>query len=105
MYDDLLGDVEMVCEGAQFYIVVNGNKIAKRESRQWTNLVFGYSVEDLDGGKNIAIDVDCSKLPSGHREPILQRVAAARRVAGANPAPEGLATADMDRQSWRGCPK
>jgi len=66
MHDDLLGDVEMVVEGGQFYIIVNGLKIAKRENRQWTNLVPGYSVEDLDGGAKIAIDVDPSMLPQGH---------------------------------------
>jgi hypothetical protein len=73
MRDDLLGNVEMVGEGGQFYIIVNGVKIAKRENCQWTSLVPGYSVEDLDGGERIAIDVDCSKLPFGRREAIQQR--------------------------------
>src|SRR5215470_7536873 len=62
MRDDLLGDVEMVGEGGQFFIIVNGLKIAVRENRQWTSLVPGYSVEDLDGGAQIAIDVDSSML-------------------------------------------
>ncbi len=80
MHDDLLGDVEMVCKGGQFYIVVDGNKIAKHESRQWKSLFPGYSVEDLDGGETIAIDVNCSKLPAGHREVIEQRAGIGRPV-------------------------
>jgi hypothetical protein len=67
MRDDLLGDVEMVDEGGQFYIVVNGLKIAKRENCQWTNLVAGYSVEDLDDGASIAIEFDRSKVPQAAR--------------------------------------
>jgi hypothetical protein len=75
---DLLGDVEMVGVGGQFYIVVNGIKIAKRENAEWTSLVPGYSVENLDGGERVAIDVDCSKLPLDHREAIQHRARIAR---------------------------
>ncbi len=39
----------MVGEARQFYIIVNAAKIAKREDRQWTGLVPGYSIEELDG--------------------------------------------------------
>jgi hypothetical protein len=39
----------MVGEARQFYIIVNGVKIAKREDCQWTGLVPGYSIEELDG--------------------------------------------------------
>jgi hypothetical protein len=67
MRDDLLGDVEMLGEGGQFYIFVNGVKIAKRENCQWTNLVPGYSIEDLDGGAKIAIYY--SKLPQAAVKP------------------------------------
>jgi hypothetical protein len=63
MRDDVLGDVEMVGEDGQFYLVVNGVRIARRENRQWTNLVPGYSVEDLDGGASIAIEFNGLKLP------------------------------------------
>jgi hypothetical protein len=73
MRDDLLGNVEMVDEGGQFYVVVNGIKIAKRENAEWTSLVPGYSVENLDGGQRLAIDVDCTKLPLDHREAIQHR--------------------------------
>jgi hypothetical protein len=63
MRDDVLGDVEMVGEDGQFYVVVNGVRIARRENCQWTNLVPGYSVEDLDGGASIAIEFSGAKLP------------------------------------------
>jgi hypothetical protein len=98
MHDDLLGDVEMFCEGGQFYIVVNGNKIAKREGRQWTSLVPGYSFEDLDGGERIAIDVDCSKLPLGHREAIEQRAGIERPVLRSpfDGPPSGVRDPDAD---------
>jgi hypothetical protein len=36
----MLGDVEMVDQAGQFYIVVNGIKIAKRENRLRTRLVW-----------------------------------------------------------------
>jgi hypothetical protein len=85
MRDDLLGDVEMVGEGGQFYIIVNGVKIAKRENYQWTSLVPGYSIEDLDGGERIAIEVDCAKLRLGHRAAIQQR-AGIERPTRADPA-------------------
>jgi hypothetical protein len=78
MRDDLLGDVEMMCEGGQFYIVVDGVKVAKREDAEWTSLVPGYSVENLDGGERLAIDVDCSKLPLTCREAIRRRARIAR---------------------------
>jgi hypothetical protein len=81
MRDDLLGDIEMVGEGGQFYIVVNGIKIAKRQNAEWTSLVPGYSVESLDGGESIAVDIDCSKLPLDHREAILHRARIARRAS------------------------
>jgi hypothetical protein len=68
MHDDVLGDVEMVGEDGQFYIVVNGVRIARRENRQWTNLAPGYSVEDVDGGASIAIEFDGSISPLAFRE-------------------------------------
>ncbi len=52
----------MVGEGGQFFIIINGIKIAKRENCLWTSLVPGYLVEDLDGGERIATDVDYSKM-------------------------------------------
>jgi hypothetical protein len=85
-----LGDVEMIGEGGQFYIIVNGVKIAKRENCQWTSLVSGYSVEDLDGCERIAIDVDCSKLPSSHRKAIQQRAGCSQWPRN-DPSMEGLA--------------
>jgi hypothetical protein len=63
MHDDVLGDVEMVGEDGQFYVIVNGVKIARRENCHWTNLVPGYSVEDLDGGASIVIEFDGSISP------------------------------------------
>jgi hypothetical protein len=80
MGDELLGDVVMVGEGARFYLFVNGIKVARRENAGWVNLVPGYSIESLDGGEKLVIDVDCAKLPLGHVEAIRRRSRIARRA-------------------------
>jgi hypothetical protein len=87
MRDDLLGDVVMLSDGERFYVFVNGIKVAKRENARWISLVPGYSIENLDGGEMLAIDVDCAKLPLDHAEAIRRRATRAPRTTRGRSAP------------------
>jgi hypothetical protein len=50
-------DLTIRRDGDDMFVVIDGLKIAKREDGEWTSLVRGYEVKDIDDELHLKVHV------------------------------------------------